>query len=214
MDRLTEVKWCLLGCLIILILFTAGSVFIPGRLTDSVAWLANSASGKQLRTLALPPEVAKDGLIEMEVETVGFSEIEYQPVVILKKKGGELYLPIVIGLLEANAISIVLEGFETPRPITADLLCSFIDKTGASVDYIVINDLKEHTFYATVVLNANWKRIEVDARPSDAVALALRVRVPIYAASVVLEKAGLRPHSETDRYTSMAVEKDKVTAVA
>jgi len=209
MGRLSRVKWCFLGCLIILLVFVTGSFFMPDRLADTVGWLANSAPGDRIRTLAQPEDVNGDKLIEMVVETVGLSKMEYQPMVVLKEKDGELYLPIMIGLLEANAISVVLEGTEMPRPITADLLCSIIDKIGANVEYIIINDLKTNTFYATIILSANWRRMEIDARPSDAIAVALRVRVPIYVERVVLEKAGVRPEQEIDKYTTMVTERKK-----
>ena len=85
-----------------------------------------------------------------------------------------------------------------------------MDKTGAVVDYIVINDLQDDTFYATIVLHANWRRMEIDARPSDAIAIGLRVRAPIYATTVVLEKAGIPLDHETAKYTAMLIELDKL----
>ncbi len=96
-----------------------------------------------------------------------------------------------------------------PRPLTPDLLCSIIDRTGASVDYIVINDLQNQTFYANIALHYNWKRMEIDARPSDAIALALRTRVPIYATKEVLEKAGIPAEHEADKYITTLLKKDK-----
>ncbi len=201
MGRLSKVKWCLLGCLIVVLGLVAGSVFAPDRLGSAVRWIAGSDVACRLR--ALPEQEADQEytLIEMVVETIGVREIDYQPVVILKEKYGELYLPIWIGLAEANAISVILEGVEVPRPLTPDLLCSIIDRMGASVDYIVINDLQNHTFYASIALDANGVQMEIDARPSDAIAIALRVRAPIYVEKAVLDKAGIQPGYETDEYT-------------
>lgn len=208
MGRLSKAKWCLLGCLIVVLVLIAGSVFIPARLTGAVNWVANNDFAGKLRGLPEREVAQEDTLIEMVVERVGVMEVDYQPVIILKEKGGELYLPIWIGPLEANAISVVLEGIEMPRPLTPDLLCSILDRMGVSVDYIVINDLKNHTYYANISANANWVQMEIDARPSDAIAIALRVRAPIYVEKSVLDKAGIQPEQETDKYTIMRVEKD------
>ena len=92
-----------------------------------------------------------------------------------------------------------IEGVEVVRPLTSDLLHSILDRTGASVDYIVINDLKDNIFYANISVSTDWRQIEIDARPSDAIAIALRVRVPIYVEKAVLDEAGIRPDYETDR---------------
>lgn len=209
MGRVSKTKWCLLGCLIVVLVLVVGSVFVPGGLTNAVKWMANNDFACKLRALAEQEAAREPTLIEMVVETIGVSKIDYQPVVILKEKGGELYLPIWIGFLEANAISVILEGAEIPRPLTPDLLCSIIDRMGASVDYIVVNDLQNHTFYATVTLNVNWMQVEIDSRPSDAIAIALRVGAPIYVEKAVLDKVGIQPDHETDKYTIMHVEKDK-----
>jgi len=209
MGRVSKAKWCLLGCLIVVLVLVIGSVFVPSGLTNAVKWMASNDSACKLRALAEQEAAWEHTLIEMVVETIGVSKIDYQPVVVLKEKGGELYLPIWIGFLEENAISVVLEGAEIPRPLTPDLLCSIIDRMGASVDYIVVNDLQNHTFYATVILNINWMQMEIDSRPSDAIAIALRVGAPIYVEKAVVDKAGIHPDDETGKYTIMHVEKDK-----
>jgi len=209
MGRVSKAKWCLLGCLIVVLVLVVGSAFVPSGLTNAVKWMANNDFACKLRALVGQEVEREPTLIEMVVETVGVSKIEYQPVVILKEKGGELYLPIWIGFLEANAISVVLEGAEMPRPLTPDLLCSIISRMGASVDCIVVNDLQNHTFYATVTLNVNWMQVEIDSRPSDAIAIALRVGAPIYVEKAVLDKVGIQPDHETDKYTIMHVEKGK-----
>ena len=209
MERLSKAQWCLLGCLTVILVLIAGSVFVPGSLTNAVKWVANNDFAGKLRGLSELELIQEDTMIEMVIERVGISEIDYQPVVILKEKAGDLLLPIWIGPLEASAISVVLEGVEVPRPLTPDLLCSILDRIGASVDYIVINDLKNNTFYANIVVNANWAQMEIDARPSDAMATALRVGAPIYVEKSVLAKAGIQPEQERDKQTVMYVEKDK-----
>lgn len=114
-----------------------------------------------------------------------------QYVVMLKEKEAERYLPIFIGPAEANAIAIKLRGETLPRPLTHDLLRNIIETLGASVNSIKISDLMNDTFYAKIVLNVEDGQIEIDARPSDALALAVRVEVPIYAEESVLDKAGI-----------------------
>jgi len=114
-------------------------------------------------------------------------------VVLLKDKGAERYLPIFIGPAEANAIALKLRGERVPRPLTHDLLRSIIDALGASIEAIVVSDLKNDTFYAKIIMNVNSEQMEIDSRPSDAFALALAAGhpVPIYADETVLDKAGI-----------------------
>ena len=114
-------------------------------------------------------------------------------VVLLKDKSAERYLPIFIGPAEANAIALKLRGERVPRPLTHDLLRSIIDALGASIDAIVVSDLKNDTFYAKIILSVSGGQMEIDSRPSDAFALALAAmgQVPIYADEVVLDKAGI-----------------------
>jgi bifunctional DNase/RNase len=114
-----------------------------------------------------------------------------QYVVMLKEKAAERYLPIFIGPAEANAIAIKLRGEALPRPLTHDLLRNVIETLGASVDSILISDLMNDTFYAKIVFNVEGSQLEIDSRPSDALALAVRVDVPIYAEESVLDKAGI-----------------------
>lgn len=203
MGRLGKAKWCLLGCLAVVLVLVVGSIFVPDGLTDAVKLVANNSFTGKLRGLSERETAQEDSLVEMVVERVVISKIDYQPVVILKEKDGEIRLPIWIGPLEANAVSVALEGVRVPRPLTPDLLCSILDRTGMSVDYIVINDLKNNTFYAIINVNANWRRIEIDARPSDAISIALRVRAPIYVKKSVLDKAGIQPGYEPEKHTVM-----------
>ncbi len=138
-------------------------------------------------------------MIEMTIDSIRVSLMNYQQVVILKEKVAERYLPIWIGPAEAEAIRLKLQGVNVPRPLTHDLLHSMIDALGASVSSIVINDLKSDTFYAKIILNVDGGQMEVDSRPSDAMALAVRAEVPIYAEETVLEKAGILLDKETGK---------------
>ncbi len=130
-------------------------------------------------------------MIEMTIESVRVSLMNYQRVVILKEKTSDRFLPIWIGPAEAEAIAVQLQEVPVARPLTHDLLRSMIDQLGGIVRYIVVNDLNNDTFYAKIFVDLGGKTIEVDSRPSDALALAVRVSVPIYAEETVLEKAGI-----------------------
>ena len=112
-----------------------------------------------------------------------------QHVVILKEKQADRYLPIWIGVFEANAIALKIEGVEPPRPMTHDLLRNMISELDGRVTRVVINDLRDSTFFAQIRVITGERTLELDARPSDAIALALRVEAPIYVAQSVLEQA-------------------------
>lgn len=135
-------------------------------------------------------------MIEMSIEGIRVSLMNYQRVVILKEKDANRYLPIWIGPAEADAITVRLQDVSVARPLTHDLLRDVMEKLGAQVECVIVNDLAEDTFFARIVLNANGERIEVDSRPSDAIALAVRVQVPIYAEDAVLDKAGVELDKE------------------
>lgn len=138
-------------------------------------------------------------MIEMTVDSIRVSLMNYQRVVILKEKMAERYLPIWIGPAEADAIAVKLQGATVPRPLTHDLLCSIIDTLGANINSIIVSDLKNDTFYAKIMLTVDGEQIEVDSRPSDALALAVRAEVPIYAEELVLDKAGILLDRETGK---------------
>ena len=138
-------------------------------------------------------------MIEMTIDSIRVSLMNYQRVVILKEKDSERYLPIWIGPAEADAIAVKLQGANVPRPLTHDLLLSVIDSLGATIDFILVNDLKSDTFYAKVMLNVDGKQVEVDSRPSDALALAVRAGATIYAEDAVLDKAGILLDGETGK---------------
>jgi uncharacterized protein len=138
-------------------------------------------------------------MIEMTIDSIRVSLMNYQRVVILKEKTAERYLPIWIGPAEADAIAVKLQGVNVPRPLTHDLLRSVIDSLGASVNSIVVSDLKNDTFFAKIILNVDGGPVEIDSRPSDALALAVRAEVPIFADESVLEKAGIFLDQETGK---------------
>ena len=128
---------------------------------------------------------------EMVIDSIRVSLMNYQRVVILKEKESDRYLPIWIGPAEADAIAVKLQGVSVPRPLTHDLLRSIITSLGAGLTHITVCDLQNDTFYAKIGLQVDGKTVEVDSRPSDAIALAVRVQVPIYVADEVLDKAGI-----------------------
>jgi bifunctional DNase/RNase len=138
-----------------------------------------------------------DRRIEMSVESVRVHPMSTTHVVILKEREADRYLPIWIGPWEANAIAMRLQGVSPERPMTHDLFANAIGELHARIRAIVISDLEEETYHARLVLEAPDERIvEIDARPSDAIALAVRAGAPIYVEAAVLERAGVRPDQE------------------
>ena len=132
-------------------------------------------------------------LVEMVVESVRVHMPSSQHVVILKELDRERYLPIWIGPWEANAIAMKLQGVSSERPLTHDLFSATLDELGVSVRKVVISSLAEETFHARLFLESGGREVEVDSRPSDALALAVRAGVRIFAADEVLDRAGVRP---------------------
>ena len=130
-------------------------------------------------------------MAEMVIDSIRVSLMNYQRVVILKEKNSDRYLPIWIGPAEADAIVVKLQDIAVPRPLTHDLLGSVIKSLGAGLTHITISDLQNDTFFAKLNLRVDGKTVEVDSRPSDAIALAVRAGVPIYVADEVLDKAGI-----------------------
>ena len=128
-------------------------------------------------------------LIEMTIKGLMVDPITNTPIVILKDKEGDRVLPIWVGIFEANAIALQIENVATPRPMTHDLLRNIIGDLDGRVDRIVVSDLKDNTFYAIIHLTVKGERVAVDARPSDAIALALRTRSPILVEETVIDNA-------------------------
>jgi hypothetical protein len=127
--------------------------------------------------------------IEMTIKGLMIDPITNMPIIILRDQEGQRILPIWVGVFEANAIALQIENVQTPRPMTHDLLKNIIDDLSAQVERIVVTDLKENTFYALIHLRTNGHSIEVDARPSDAIALALRTHSPIFVEEAVIQNA-------------------------
>lgn len=138
-------------------------------------------------------------MVEMSIDSIRVSVVNSQRVVILRENKADRYLPIWIGPAEADAIAIKLQGVTVPRPLTHDLLCSLIAAMGAKVKFVVVNDLLNDTFYAKIHLSVDGRDLEVDSRPSDAIAIAVRAQIPIYAEEEVLEKAGIIFDQETGK---------------
>ncbi len=138
-------------------------------------------------------------MLEMVIDSIRVSLMNYQRVVILKEKDSDRYLPIWIGGAEADAIAVQLQEISVPRPLTHDLLRSVIDNLGASINHILVNDLESDTFYAKISISLNGQHLDIDSRPSDAIALAVRARIPIFAEEHVMEKAGVLLDKETGK---------------
>ncbi|MHC4642835.1 MAG: bifunctional nuclease family protein [Planctomycetota bacterium] len=126
--------------------------------------------------------------IEMELSRIIINETSDQQIIVLKERNGDRSFPIVIGIVEIFAIDRRLKGIDPPRPMTHDLLDGIIKSLGATVEKIVINDLRNHIFYAQIYLSLNGRTITVDSRPSDAIALGTASNTPIYVAEHVLEE--------------------------
>jgi uncharacterized protein len=127
--------------------------------------------------------------IEMSIKGLMVDPISNMPIVILRDKEGSRTLPIWVGMFEANAIALQIENIATPRPMTHDLLRNVIHDLKASVEKIVVCDLQDGTFYALIYLRVNGESLAIDSRPSDAIALALRSRAPIFVEETVIDSA-------------------------
>ena len=130
-------------------------------------------------------------MIESVVESIRVSLVTNQRVVILKELEGERYLPIWIGPFEAEAIAMELQGVEAARPLPYDIMKTIIGDLGGNVRRILVTTLRDDVFFATIVIEAAGRQVEVDARPSDAIALAVRTKVPIFVDESVMESAGV-----------------------
>jgi uncharacterized protein len=130
-------------------------------------------------------------MIELSLVGVRVELPSNQPIVLLKETQGDRYLPIWIGAVEATAIAFALQGVQTPRPMTHDLLRDIMTETEIQVERILINDLVDQTFYAVIRMALDGRTTEVSSRPSDAIALAVRLNTPIYASEEVLSEASI-----------------------
>jgi bifunctional DNase/RNase len=127
--------------------------------------------------------------IEMTIKGLMIDPITNMPIIILRDKDGQRVLPIWVGVFEANAIALQIENVATPRPMTHDLLKNVIQDLKAEIQKVVVSDLRENTFYAIIYLDAQGETVAIDARPSDAIALALRAHAPIYVEDSVIANA-------------------------
>ncbi len=127
---------------------------------------------------------------QMKVDKLGIDLLTHDPVVILKDMDGSHYLPILIGPFEATAIALALEGAPVPRPLSHDLMRNILESLDTSLEQVIIHDIKDSTFFAKLILRTDGDLQEIDARPSDGIALALRMQAPIYVSDkIVLEES-------------------------
>ncbi len=140
--------------------------------------------------------------VEVQIKGLMIDPISNLPIIILKDKDSDSVLPIWVGIFEANAIALQIEKIGTPRPMTHDLIKNLLETLSAQVEKIVITELKDSTFFALIHLNVGGNTIEVDSRPSDAIAIALRAEAPIYVDEDVISKAkkiDLKEAGESER---------------
>jgi bifunctional DNase/RNase len=143
---------------------------------------------------------------EMDIYGVSFDLVGKQPIVLLKTKDGNRYLPIWIGQPEAAAILMKLQGASTPRPMTHDLVTDILGQLDAQVVRITVTELRENTFYAQITVQMDGTEIDVDSRPSDAIALAIRAEAPIFAADSVIEESAIEFEGEEVNEEEMVAE--------
>lgn len=127
--------------------------------------------------------------IEMRIKGLVVDPISKMPIVVLEDLKSEKMLPIWIGIFEANAIALKIENIATPRPMTHDLIKNFLDEMAITIDKVVVNDVRDNTFYALIYCTHNGHDMVIDSRPSDAIALSLRTNTPIFVEEDVVEKA-------------------------
>lgn len=140
-------------------------------------------------------------MIEVTIDSIRVSLMTQHRVVVLRETDSDRYLPIWIGPFEADAITIQLQGVQVPRPLTHDLLKSFIRELGVKVSHVLVSDLRNDTFFAQIVVDVNGKSMQIDSRPSDAIALAVRVGAPIFVSEQVMGLASIKPEKEISAET-------------
>jgi len=129
-------------------------------------------------------------MIEVKVSAMAWDQTNKTPIIFLKEINGERYLPIWISSIEADAIARELQGEKLPRPLTHDLIKNILNGTNITLLKVIINNIEDNTFYAILVMEKEGELFEIDARPSDSIAIALRMKVPIYVEEEVMEKSG------------------------
>jgi bifunctional DNase/RNase len=153
-------------------------------------------------------------MVEVTIDSVRVSLMSQHRIVVLKEIDSPRYLPIWIGPFEADAITIELQGVEVQRPLTHDLLKSVIEHLDAEITQVAITDLRNDTFYAEISLRVNGRRIVIDSRPSDALALAVRAHVPVYVAEEVMDQAAITPEPDLEGGESEAEQAESTSASA
>ena len=137
-------------------------------------------------------------MVEVEIDSIRVSLMSQQRIVILKELGSERFLPIWIGPYEAEAITLSLQDVEVQRPLTHDLLRNVLTQLGAEVLRVNITELRDEVFYARIIIQVNGTEMEIDSRPSDAIALAVRVHVPVFVAEEVMDEASSVPEQDLE----------------
>ena len=135
---------------------------------------------------------------QMQIYGVSFDMVGKQPIVLLKTVGGNRFLPIWIGHPEAAAILMKLQGAQPPRPMTHDLLNDLLEQLEAKCERVAVTELRDNTFYASITISVNGSEIEIDSRPSDAIALAVRCQAPIFAAEEVIDESSIEFEHEVE----------------
>lgn len=145
-------------------------------------------------------------MVEVTIDSIRVSLMTQHRVVVLRETDSDRYLPIWIGPFEADAITIQLQGVQVPRPLTHDLLKSIIRELGVKVSHVLVNELRNDTFFARIIVDVNGKSMEIDSRPSDAIALAVRVGAPIFVSEQVMGLASITPEEELSEEATTAEE--------
>ncbi len=145
-------------------------------------------------------------MVEVQIDSIRVSLVSHHRIVVLKDNDGR-YLPIWIGPFEADAITVALQGQDVARPLTHDLMRNIISEVGATASHILVSELRDDIFFAQIVLDVNGRQVEVDSRPSDAIALAVRLKVPIYVNESVLDKAAITPSANIESVSPEEAEK-------
>ncbi len=148
-------------------------------------------------------------MVKVTIYSVRVSLMSQHRIVVLKDVDAARYLPIWIGPFEADAITIQLQNVEVARPLTHDLLKSAIEQLGAKIEQVAITNLRNDTFYAEISLRVDGRRMQIDSRPSDAIALAVRAQVPVYIADAVMDQAAITPERDLDTGEDAAAESGK-----
>lgn len=151
-------------------------------------------------------------MIEVVIDSIRISLISQHRIVMLRDIDGERRLPIWIGPCEAEAITIELQDVEIARPVTHDLLKNVIEEMGGTVSHILINELRDQVFYASLFVDVGGEMKEIDCRPSDAIAVAVRAKVPVFVDESVMEEAGILPEPEVDEENIAGEDSEKLDA--